>query len=80
MTSFETRQRDARQFRSGILYLEQNQNAPLHDVINVLVRKCPDLGFEYLSILLADWAQQFRLENQAEIDSTLLKALELRAG
>ena len=80
MSGFEKKCHEAREFTAGSRYLDANVHAELSDVVNHLVTRCPTLGYEYLSILLGDWALQFRLENQAEIDAMLLRALERRGA
>ncbi len=76
----EMRHRQAREFQAATRYLDASTVAPLHDVVRELVERCPSLEYDYLSILLGDWAQQFRLENQAEVDDALLRALKVRAA
>ncbi len=76
----ETRRRQAREFREAVKYLEANPCAPLHDVVRILVDRCPSLGFEYLAILVGDWAVQYRTEHQSEIDAALMLAIKGRAA
>jgi hypothetical protein len=80
MSTFELRGTQSREFTAAVRYLDANTCAELSDVVTNLVRCCPTLGYEYLSILLSDWALHFRVESQGEIDAMLLRALEARAA
>lgn len=70
----------AREFRDAVRFLDLNPTIALCDAVRIVVNKCPNLGYEYLSILLGDWGQQFRTETQAGIESMLQIAISRRAA
>lgn len=68
---------EARQLRDVVRFVESSRSAPMHEIVTAIVAMAPALTLDLFQIALADCCE-FRLENRAEIDDMLRRAIERR--
>ena len=79
-TPFNVMCKQALVFKRLCLHLQHNPSAPAHDICRWIADNCELLPREFLLIALLDWAQEFRLESSAELESMLDAALKIRGA